>query len=194
MTHIPHTVEVRPDTGVNNVILGTWLFLASEVMLFGGLFSAYVLLRSGAESWPHGSEILNRSLGAIDTVVLLASTAAFAFARRRADGARARVLIGVSAAFCVLFLGIKTFEYTAELRRGMYPATSTFLALYYLLTAVHAFHVAGGAAVNAYLAFAGSRSTGFDVRRFRNRLSAMALYWYFVDLIWLCIFVLLYLG
>ena len=52
---IPYTVDIRPDTGLNNVKLGIWLFLASEVMLFGGLFSSYVLLRVGAEAgtWPH---------------------------------------------------------------------------------------------------------------------------------------------
>jgi cytochrome c oxidase subunit III len=194
MTHIPYTVEVRPDTGVNNVILGTWLFLASEVMFFGGLFSAYVLLRSGAESWPHGSEVLNRSLGAMNTVVLVAATGLFALGRRHTETSRARVMLAVSAALCVLFLGIKTFEYTTEIRRGMYPATSTFLALYYLLTAVHALHVAGGAALTAYLAMAGRRTSGFDRPVFRNRLAALSLYWYFVDLVWLCIFVLLYLG
>ena len=53
---IPYTVEARPDTGLYNAKVGIWLFLASEVMLFGGFFSAYVLLRVGAEpgTWPHG--------------------------------------------------------------------------------------------------------------------------------------------
>ena len=56
---IPYTVEERPDTGLYNAKLGVWLFLASEVMLFGALFSTYVLLRTGADSWPDGASILN---------------------------------------------------------------------------------------------------------------------------------------
>jgi cytochrome c oxidase subunit III len=70
---IPYTVEVRPDTGVYNSKVGIWLFLSSEVMLFGGLFSAYVLLRVGADpgTWPHGWQ--NVTLGTINTVVLALS-------------------------------------------------------------------------------------------------------------------------
>ena len=56
---IPYTVELRPDTGLNNSKLGIWLFLASEVMLFGALFSTYILLRVAAPEWPSGASILN---------------------------------------------------------------------------------------------------------------------------------------
>ena len=75
---IPYTIEARPDTGIYNAKLGIWLFLASEVMLFGGLFSAYVLLRVGAEPdmWPHGW--LNVTLGTImelNTFILWAAIA-----------------------------------------------------------------------------------------------------------------------
>jgi cytochrome c oxidase subunit 3 len=70
---IPYTVEARPDTGLYNAKVGIWLFLASEVMLFGGLFSGYVLLRVGAEPgyWPHGWQ--NVTLGTINTLVLALS-------------------------------------------------------------------------------------------------------------------------
>jgi cytochrome c oxidase subunit 3 len=70
---IPYTVQPRPDTGIYNAKVGIWLFLASEVMLFGGLFSAYVLLRVGADpgTWPHGWQ--NLTLGTINTVVLALS-------------------------------------------------------------------------------------------------------------------------
>jgi cytochrome c oxidase subunit III len=68
---IPYTVQARPDTGVYNAKLGIWLFLASEVMLFGGLFSSYVLLRVGADHWPHGW--LNVKLGTANTIILALS-------------------------------------------------------------------------------------------------------------------------
>ena len=71
---IPHEVTARPDTGLYNAKLGIWLFLASEVMLFGGLFSAYIFLRMGAEDgyWPHG--LLNVPVGAMNTAILIASS------------------------------------------------------------------------------------------------------------------------
>src|SRR6187549_279369 len=71
---IPYTISNRPDTGLWNAKLGIWLFLASEVMLFGGLFSAYVFLRIGAQDgyWPHG--LLNVPVGTFNTAVLIASS------------------------------------------------------------------------------------------------------------------------
>ena len=66
---IPYTVEPRPETGMYNGKLGMWLFLASEIMLFGGLFSSYVLLRIGAAEWPRGHELLNVPLAAVNTKV-----------------------------------------------------------------------------------------------------------------------------
>src|SRR5207244_13192102 len=71
---IPYTVSARSDTGLWNAKLGIWLFLASEVMLFGGLFSGYLFLRLGAEDgyWPHG--LLNVPVGAFNTAVLIASS------------------------------------------------------------------------------------------------------------------------
>ena len=71
---IPYTVSARPDTGVWNAKVGIWLFLASEVMLFGGLFSAYVFLRLDAApgKWPHG--LLNVPIGTMNTAILIASS------------------------------------------------------------------------------------------------------------------------
>ena len=77
---IPHTVTARPDTGLYSSKLGIWLFLASEVMLFGGLFSAYIFLRLGSEPgyWPHG--LLNVPVGTMNTAVLIASSVTVVFA------------------------------------------------------------------------------------------------------------------
>jgi cytochrome c oxidase subunit 3 len=71
---IPYTVHARPDTGLYNAKVGIWLFLASEVMLFGALFSAYILLRVGAPEgyWPHGW--LNVPIGTVNTLVLITSS------------------------------------------------------------------------------------------------------------------------
>src|SRR5205814_2572661 len=70
--NIPYTVEERPDSGLTNGKLGIWLFLASEVMLFGALFSTYIILRMGAPEWPHGE--LNVWLGMANTFILIGSS------------------------------------------------------------------------------------------------------------------------
>jgi hypothetical protein len=71
---IPYTVEARPDTGLTNGKIGIWLFLASEVMLFGALFATYIMLRVGHPEWPLGASILNVPMATLNTVVLITSS------------------------------------------------------------------------------------------------------------------------
>src|SRR5947207_6890453 len=71
---IPYNVDERPDTGLYNAKFGIWLFLASEVMLFGALFSTYVILRINSPDWPLGASILNVPLGALNTMFLISSS------------------------------------------------------------------------------------------------------------------------
>ena len=71
---IPYTVEVRRDTGLTNGKIGIWLFLASEVMLFGALFASYILIRTGARHWPQGDSILNVPMATFNTLVLIGSS------------------------------------------------------------------------------------------------------------------------
>jgi len=107
---VPYTVEVRRDTGLYNARLGVWLFLASEVMLFGGLFSGYVLLRTGAESWPHGPQRLNVVLAALNTALLIASGVTVARSRaalRDGNPARGRVFLLATLAAASAFIVIK---------------------------------------------------------------------------------------
>jgi cytochrome c oxidase subunit III len=111
---IPYTVDLRPDTGLYNAKVGIWLFLASEVMLFGALFSAYILLRVGAPEgyWPHGW--LNVPLGTANTLVLITSSittvlAWVALKARQFD--RFKLFHAVTLLCALIFIGIKSFEY-----------------------------------------------------------------------------------
>jgi cytochrome c oxidase subunit III len=115
---IPYTVQPRPDTGVYNAKVGIWLFLASEVMLFGGLFSAYILLRVGSSPgfWPHGW--LNVPLGTINTI-LLASSAVSALlgwaSLKMKQFSRYKLYQGLTLVLAIVFLGIKGYEYRDKL-------------------------------------------------------------------------------
>src|SRR2546428_12193431 len=102
---IPYTVEPRPDSGLANGKLGIWLFLASEVMLFGALFSTYILLRVGAVEWPHGE--LSVLLGAINTVILIVSsvTMVMAWAQLKMHNfSKGRLFIIITAVLATIFL------------------------------------------------------------------------------------------
>ena len=192
MTHeIPYTVEPRPDTGVVNASLGIWLFIASEVMLFGAFFSSYVLLRTGDPAWPDQTASLNVPLAAVNTVILIASSFMITRAARaigKGQLAPYRTSMGIVVAAGALFLAIKGVEYSTELRAGLVPATSNFFGMYYLMTGLHALHVAGGVVVNAVL-WRHDRD-----RRLAVRARMAAVYWNFIDIVWITMFVVLYLS
>jgi heme/copper-type cytochrome/quinol oxidase subunit 3 len=193
---IPYTVEERPDTGLYNAKLGIWLFLASEVMLFGALFSTYVLLRTGAESWPEGASILNVPLATLNTMILIASsvTMVMSWASLKLDQfGKFRLYMGLTWLLSAGFLVVKYFEYSAKFHHHLYPSTNNFLAIYFTLTGLHMFHVIGGMVVNGYLWGPGSKMWKTDPERFANRVEVAGLYWHFVDLVWIFLFPVLYL-
>ncbi len=193
---IPYTVESREDTGLNNVKLGIWLFLASEVMLFGGLFSSYVLLRVGAETWPVGASILSVPIGTFNTIVLIASSVTMVMAwasLKMQDFGKFRLYGGSTVGLAVLFLGVKAFEYGDKFSHHLYPSESTFLAIYFTLTGLHALHIIGGIIVIGYFVGPGSKMWKTAPEQFTNRIEAVGLYWHFVDLVWIFLFPVLYL-
>jgi heme/copper-type cytochrome/quinol oxidase subunit 3 len=196
MEGIPYTTEVRPDTGLTNPKLGIWLFLASEVMLFGSLFSSYALLRSGAPSWPKQYEILNVPLAALNTVVLIASSVTMVLAwvaLKQKNVGRYRLFMGLTLAGGAIFLIVKAIEYSEKFSHGLYPATSNFLGLYFTMTGLHALHVIVGMIVNAYFWGPGVKMWRTDPERFTNRIEVAGIYWHFVDVVWIFLFPVLYL-
>lgn len=116
---IPYTIDARPDTGVYNAKVGMWLFLASEVMLFGGLFSAYILLRVAAPpgTWPHGW--LSVPLGTLNTLILALSavTTLLAWAACKARlFDRYKLFQAITLVLALTFISIKGYEYYDKFR------------------------------------------------------------------------------
>lgn len=193
---IPYNTEARPDTGLYNAKLGIWLFLASEVMLFGALFSSYILLRTGAPTWPMGREILNVPLATLNTVILIGSSVTMVMSwasLKLKDFGKYRLYMGLTLLLALGFLVVKGFEYGAKLEHHLYPSTNTFLAIYFTLTGLHGLHVIGGMIVNGYLWGPGTKMWKTDPERFTNRIEVAGLYWHFVDLVWIFLFPTLYL-
>ena len=191
---IPYTVEPRPDSGLANGKLGIWLFLASEVMLFGALFSTYILLRVGATEWPHGE--LSIKLGAINTVILICSsvTMVMAWASLKLNNfAKGRLYLLITILLAAVFLVNKYFEYADHFGRGEGPWHSTFLAIYFTLTGLHGLHIIGGIVVMLYLLVPGAGMWKTHQEQYVNRIEYTGLYWHFVDLVWIFLFPVLYL-
>jgi heme/copper-type cytochrome/quinol oxidase subunit 3 len=193
---IPYIDEPHPVTGVTNSKLGTWLFLASEVMLFGALFSTYIILRVGSGSWPHGWTLLNVPLATLNTMVLITSSVtmvmAWASVMNNKFG-QYRFYLGSTILLACVFLVVKYFEYSAKFHHQIFPATNTFYAIYFTLTGLHGLHVLGGIVVNTYFLLPGSRLWKKNPRQFAGRIEAAGLYWHFVDLVWIFLFPTLYL-
>ncbi|MCH9651087.1 MAG: cytochrome c oxidase subunit 3 [Deltaproteobacteria bacterium] len=195
-TEIPYTVEARPDTGLNNVKIGIWLFLASEVMLFGALFASYIMLRVGAAEWPHGSHYLSVPWATLNTVVLISSSVSMVMAWAsliRKDFGKYRLYMGLTILAAFGFLGIKFIEYSSKFAHGYLPETNTFLAIYFTLTGLHGLHVIGGMLYNLYLWGPGAKMWKTNPQQFINRVEVSGLFWHFVDLVWIFLFPILYL-
>ena len=195
---IPYTIETREDTGLTNPKLGVWLFLASEVMLFASLFSSYVLLRVGAESWPMQASIVNIPLATLNTAVLITSAVTMVMSwvsLKLNDFAKYKLYMGLTFLGGVGFLIIKSFEYAEKFQHvpPYLPSTNNFLGLYFLMTGLHAIHVIGGMVVNGYLWGPGAKMWASEPEKFTNRVEVAGLYWHFVDLVWIFLFPVLYL-
>ena len=192
--NIPYTVTERPDTGLTNGKLGIWLFLASEVMLFGALFSTYIILRTGAPEWPHGE--LNVLLGAVNTVILISSSVTMVMAwatLKLKDWAKHRLYLIGTFLLAGVFLVNKYFEYKDHFDKGETPAHSTFTAIYFTLTGLHGIHILGGMIVMLYFLGPGTKLWKKNPDQFTNRIEYTGLYWHFVDLVWIFLFPVLYL-
>ncbi len=165
-------------------------------MLFGGLFSAYILLRTGVTDWPRGHELLNVPLATLNTVILITSSVTMVMAwasleLKKFNKYRMYMAITILLALC--FLVVKSFEYAHKFEMHHFPSTSNFYAIYFVLTGLHGLHVIGGIIVNTYLLLPGSKMWKTNPEQFTGRVEAAGLYWHFVDLVWIFLFPALYL-
>jgi cytochrome c oxidase subunit 3 len=191
-----------------------WVFIATEVMTFGGLFLAYLVYRTlYPEVWSAGASHQNVLLGAFNTAVLIFSSLTMALAVHSAQtGNRRRtsmyLLITIICAF--IFLGVKSVEYYEHWHEGLVPGpgfnvaefagygamagrqAQIFFMLYFIMTGLHAFHVILGIIIIGVMLFGNHVLKRFSPKFF-SPVEVTGLYWHFVDLVWIFLFPLLYL-
>ena len=186
--------------------LGMWLFLFTEILLFGGLFLLYSAYRARYPLDFHtGGQHLDTFIGVANTVILLTSSLTVAVAisaMQKGNRKLTMVCLGITIVFALAFLVNKYVEWMGEIRRGIYPngpalltlpdGEKIFYGLYYSMTGLHGLHVLGGViALSITLDFVRrEKITSADF----NKLENVGLYWHLVDVIWIFLLPLLYLA
>jgi cytochrome c oxidase subunit 3 len=203
LRHHFHDLEQQREAST----IGMWVFLVTEIMFFGGLFTGFFLyVVSYPEGFGVGSKLTDLTLGSINTAVLIASSFTMAMGVRNAQlGNRNRVLLflGTTMVLGLLFLGIKGLEYTHKFEDHLVPgpsfgytglhaaAVQLFLSFYFVMTGLHALHMVVGVGLVTYVmiqAWQGKYST-----EYYTPVEILGLYWHFVDIVWIFLFPTLYL-
>lgn len=185
------------------VTLGMWVFLATEVLFFGGLLIVYSVYRSW---YPHefaeGSRHLDFALGTLNTAILLFSSflMAGAVTARRLSDRRTTVNLLILIAICgMTFLTIKAYEWHIAIQEGRWPGNASsphphgmvlFYSLYFALTGLHGLHLLIG--IVAVLVMAARCRNGSPLIFLQNPLKLTGLYWHFIDIVWIFLYPLLY--
>lgn len=184
-----------PERGLETAKLGIWAFLATEVLLFGGLFTTYIIYRMKYPELFYTEHLkLSRPLGMVNTVVLITSSLTMALgiaAIKRGRQLAARVSIGLTIALACGFLGVKYLEWSEDFAHGLFPGTNLFFSLYFMMTGLHGIHVIAGIAALSWVLFLACR--GKFSAEYSTPVEISGLYWHFVDLVWIYLFPLLYL-
>ena len=189
------------------VSLGMWVFLAQEVMFFGGLFMAYVYYRSRFhEAFVESSLHLDVKLGALNTAVLIGSSLTMALAVRAAErghNAGVRNFVLLTMLLGSVFLGVKAYEYWHKWHEHLIPGAAfafegvhvrgshIFFILYFIMTGMHALHMVIG--MGLMIALLRWNARGGVSRAYPSRVEVLGLYWHFVDIVWIFLFPMLYL-
>jgi cytochrome c oxidase subunit 3 len=194
LDELPAPEHHKPG-GISSSLLGMVLFIASEVMFFGGLFGAYFTIRSSATVWPpEGTPHLSALYAAVLTTILVTSSVTMqlgVWAIRRNDQRRLKLWLVLSLLLGVAFLCGQALEYSKLIGEGMTLSSGVFGSTFYTLTGFHGAHVAGGAAF-ILIVFLRARSGQFTAR-YHDTVEMASYYWHFVDVVWLGLFSTIYL-
>jgi|TARA_B100000678_G_C18145535_1_gene476626 heme/copper-type cytochrome/quinol oxidase subunit 3 len=181
----------RSATGIPTGRLGIWWLLASEIFIFGGLIACFILFKLNGTPGFEDASLTSVTAGAINTFVLLTSSLSVVLAHaaiEKGDREKSFKYIWYTIGFGLVFLIIKTYEYTGKIIHGHTITDNLFWSFYYTMTGLHALHVIGGMVIMALISF--------DIRKGYNfqRVELIGIYWHFVDLVWIFLFPLFYIA
>jgi cytochrome c oxidase subunit 3 len=204
--HVAHHFD-SAEQEFDSIKTGMWLFLASEIMMFGALFVGALIFHTlHPAAFSEGASHLDWKMGTVNTFFLLTSGLTMGLAviaAQKGEQAKVRMNLILSILFASGFLVVKAFEYAAKFEHGTLPGrlwhahgfhdpfVHTFYGLYFVMTGLHGLHVLIGMGL---MTFALVRSTQVKfTRSYFTPIEMVAIYWALVDLVWVFLFPLLYL-
>ncbi len=187
------------------VLLGMWIFLATEVLFFGGLMVAYTVYRTWyPEGFAQGSHTLDVVCGTANTAILIVSSFSMAVAISAARVMERRLTVGFLVPTAILgacFIGVKAYEWYTAFRDHYWPGLPEtgahphgfhlFYALYFIMTGLHGLHLTVGIVLVTIFAVRYARQKVFAPNQ--NSMTVLGLYWHFVDIVWVFLYPMLYL-
>jgi len=192
----PHHPIYDYDSGppVHRGKFAIWLFLATEIMFFTGLIGSYIVIRMGAASWPDPEQRLAVGVTALNTFLLICSSATMVMGVEKAmQGDRGGLLrwLGLTILIGATFVSIQAYEYTELVHNGSTPNVDLFWSTFYAMTGFHGLHVTAGVIWLAIVWLA--TLFGKITKENYMKVELAGLYWHFVDLVWVLLFTIVYL-
>ena len=183
------------DTDIT--VFGFWTYLMSDLVLFGTLFIAFAVLSSHIPvGTPSAKDLFENSLGFVltETFALLISSVTFGFAVLAAykkDVAKVLTWLGITWVFGAIFISMELYEFNHLVHAGHGPSTSAFLSAFFTLVGTHGIHVTSGLVWMLVLMYQ-IKKNGLTLINLR-RLACLSLFWHFLDIVWICVFSVVYL-
>ncbi len=188
-----HEHHGHHDAGATKVF-GFWIYLMSDLILFASLFATYAVLVNGIADGPSGKEIFSLPFVLVETFLLLFSSITFGFAMlsmNKGSVSQVNLWLFVTFLFGLGFVVMEVYEFHELIAEGYGPDRSAFLSAFFALVSTHGLHVTAGLVWIIIMMIQVSRRGLTDVNR--TRLSCLSLFWHFLDVVWICVFTVVYL-
>ncbi len=195
LTHhnLAHAGHGHSDAGANKVF-GFWIYLMSDCLLFATLFATYVVLSHATAGGPSGKDIFNLSFVLVETFLLLFSSITYGIAMlsmNKGDKSQVSIWLGLTFLFGLCFVAMELYEFHHLIAEGYGPDRSAFLSGFFALVATHGLHVTAGL-VWIMIMMIQIAQNGLSAVN-RTRLMCLSLFWHFLDVVWICVFTVVYL-
>ena len=185
---------VREHHPENGTLLGFWIYLMSDCLIFACLFATYAVLGRNFAGGPTGAELFDLPLVALNTAFLLVSSITYGFAMLAAHKkalAKVQLWLAITGVLGACFLGLELYEFAHLIHQGAGPQRSGFLTAFFALVGTHGLHVTFGIVWLVTLMFQ-LKKHGITNENYR-RLSCLSMFWHFLDVIWIGVFTFVYL-
>ena len=189
-----HLAEDPHHPEGSSTILGFWIYLMSDCLIFAMLFAAYAVLGSSYAGGPGPKQLFDLPLVALNTTMLLSSSITYGFAMLAVNGGKhgaTQAWLATTGLFGLAFLGIELWEFRHLVHEGATPQTSAFLSAFFTLVGTHGLHVTFGVVwLIVLMVQVGVKGL---IPANRRRLMCLSLFWHFLDVIWIGVFTFVYL-